>query len=267
MIGVFDSGFGGLCILAGMLKALPEHDFLYLGDSRRNPYGARSAGTIYEWSRGSVDWMFAQGCELIILACHTASNSALRRLQQEYLPASPYSNRRILGVTIPLVEEASRSARKRVGVLATRASCQSGSFETEIAKRNPDLKVICHAAPVLVSMIEEGMQKSPEARRILRKVLAPLKMASVDTLILGCTHFPAMEEDFRRKAGKKIRVISSSRVVGASLQDYLMRHPQIDQKIGKNRQCVFYTTEDASRFEEYGKGFLGRSFQASSVRL
>lgn len=267
MIGVFDSGFGGLCILAGMQKALPEHDFLYLGDSRRNPYGARSSATIYEWSRESVDWMFAQGCELIILACHTASNSALRRLQQEYLPISPYADRRILGVTIPLVEEASKIAKKRVGVLATRASCLSGSFETEIAKRNRDLKVFCHAAPVLVSIIEEGMSKSPEARRLLRKYLAPLKMASVDTLILGCTHFPAMEEDFRRKVGKNIRVISSPHVVGSSLKDYLKRHPGIDQKIGKNRQCVFYTTEDANRFEEHGKAFLGQSFQASSVRL
>lgn len=267
MIGVFDSGFGGLSIFRQIRDFLPSYDFIYLGDSRRVPYGNRSPETVTEWSREAVEFLFAMNCKLIIIACHTASNVALRTLQQKYLPGSPYSDLRILGVTIPIVEEVCAVAREKVGVLATRGTCRSRRFEEEILNRREDLKVFHHEAPLLVPLIEEGYTSGVECTRILKKYLNPLKNLQVDTLVLGCTHYPLILDLVRHKVGKQIKVPDPAKIVATSLCSYLSRHPEIEKSLSKNSQSIFMTTDDTSHFEKMGRRFLGASFQAQRVDL
>ncbi|MCJ8346078.1 glutamate racemase, partial [bacterium] len=221
MIGVFDSGFGGLSIFSKVTAQLPESNFIYLGDSERTPYGPRSKETIYQWTKQAVQFLFERDCKLVIIACHTASNSALRQLQQEYLPNSIYKDRKILGVTIPIVEEVVLQAKKRVGVLATRASVKSHRFIEEIHKRNDQLEVFQVASPMLVSLIEEGYSNSVACNIFIKKYLRPLKEKQIDLLVPGCTHFPLILEQLRQKVGNKIEVLDASQVVCDKLKDYL----------------------------------------------
>lgn len=267
MIGVFDSGFGGLSIFREIRTQLPHHDFIYLGDSQRVPYGNRSPETVYSWTREAVQFLFEQDCKLIIVACHTASNVALRALQQKYLPASPFSNRRILGVTIPIVEEVCRMAKKRVGILATRGTCKSNRFTEELLARRPDLDIFQQPAPLLVPLIEEGYIKGVECTRILKKYLIPLKNQQIDTLVLGCTHYPLIIDLVRKRAGKQVQVPDPASIVAKSLCVYLQRHQEIDEILGKNGQSIFMTTDDVEHFERMGEKFLGSSFQAMKATL
>jgi len=267
MIGVFDSGFGGLCIYRQIEKVLGDYDLIYLGDSKRVPYGSRSDETVHEWTEEAVDFLFEKGCQLIIIACHTASNLALRRIQQEYLPKSPYSDRRVLGVTIPIVEGVCRIARKKVGVVATRSTCRSRGFETEIKKLRPDLEVFHNPAPLLVPIVEEGLSRSPECKRTIKRALRPLQDKQIDTLLLGCTHYPLLHELFEKRAGKAITVPYTPTLVTDSLQDYLKRHPEIEKKLEKKAIRKIMTTDDPRDFETMGRGFLGRSFEALKVQL
>jgi glutamate racemase len=265
LIGVFDSGFGGLSIFRRILSTLPQYDFVYLGDSKRVPYGNRSEETVVEWSREAVDYLFSRGCELVIIACHTASNVALRNLQQHYLPESGYSDRRILGVTIPIVEEVCTLARHRVGVMATRGTCKSLRFEEEILSRRKDLKIFHQPAPLLVPLIEEGFVKGSECTKILKKYLIPLKREQIDTLVLGCTHYPLILELVRQKAGKNIKVPDTAQAVATKLHDYLERHEDMAARLSQNSQRVYLTTDSAQYFQEMGKKFLGEGFQAETV--
>jgi glutamate racemase len=267
MIGFFDSGYGGLSVFQLASKFLPEHDLLYLGDNRRTPYGTRSRETVTQWTKEACDKMFSMGCELIIIACHTASSQALRTLQQTYLPISPYASKRILGVTIPVVEETCNLAKKKVGIIGTKGTCNSDSFPMEIKKRRPDLEVFQSPAPLLVPFIEEGWHKTPELRRILKKYLIPFKAQQVDTLILGCTHFPLILDLFQAKTGKAIHVPDPSIAVVNRLIDYLHRHPEIDSKIKRNGNRCFFTTDCTEAFRRQGALFYGASFEAESLQL
>ncbi len=267
MIGIFDSGFGGLSIFKAIEARLPGYNFLYLGDSRRVPYGNRSPETVLNWSRQAVEFLFAQGCKLIVIACNTASNVALRSLQQTYLPTSPYADLRILGVTIPIVEETCQVARKKVGVLATRGTCKSRGFEIEILKRRPDLEVFHNPAPLLVPLTEEGWQDSMECRRILKKYLIPLRQQQVDTLVLGCTHYPLILDMVRQKCEPKIQVPDTAKAVSKRLENYLQRHPEIESLLRKTKTRKFLTTDDPELFQDLGWRFLGRKFQAQRVKL
>lgn len=256
MIGVFDSGFGGLSIFRAIERNQPEHiNLLYLGDSQRVPYGNRSDETVFQWCCEAVDWLFLQGCEHVVLACHTASNVALDRLQLHYGKLGS----KISGVTIPIVEEVCRVAENRVGVLGTRATCRSRRFEFEIKKHRANLEVFHNPAPMLVPLVEEGYQDSPECKRFIRRYLLPLKQKNIDTLVLGCTHFPLLHDLFVKKAGKQIRVLESASLVANSLQ----RLEQLDA--GHQGLRKIYTTDDAKLFETLGAPFLGRSFQAEKV--
>ncbi len=257
MIGVFDSGLGGLTILKVFLEKLPQYDYIYLGDNARTPYGSKSQDVIYNYTREAVDFLFEQGCELIIIACNTASAKALRRIQQEFLPKN-YPDKRVLGVIIPIVEDAARLTKsKKVGVIGTRATIESGSYELEIKKLNSGLEVYGQACPLLVPLVEEGWLKKPETRMILKKYLRPLKQKRVDTLILGCTHYPFLLDDIKRIMTKRVKVLNSPEIVAEKLEDYLMRHPEIEEKIGKNKKRIYYTTDDPKRFKSFGGKFLG----------
>jgi glutamate racemase len=258
MIGVFDSGYGGLTVLKAFLKELPEYDYLYLGDSARAPYGNKSLKVVCTYTRQAVDFLFAKGAVLIILACNTASAKALRKIQQEWLPLH-YPDRRVLGVVIPHAEAAVEASRwGRIGVIGTRATIESKVYEQEIHKLQPDLKVYGRACPLLVPLVEEGWVGKPETRSILKKYVLPLKGASIDTLILGCTHYPFLKKDIVRIMGKNCRVLDSPSIVAEKLVDYLHRHPEIETRITRNRTRAFHTTDDPERFRSFGENFLGQ---------
>lgn len=260
MIGVFDSGYGGLTILKELLKALPEYDYLYLGDNARTPYGNRSKETVTQFTDEAVRFLFEAGARLIIVACYTASSLALRALQEKYLrnPKSKYRDRKILGVIRPVVEAAAQGSRfRRIGVVGTRATIASKAFEIELKNQSQKLTVVSQACPLLVPLIEEHWHTKPEALMILRKYLRPLKSHNVDTLILGCTHYPLMLRDFQRMMGKRVQVLDSGKMVAQSLKAYLKRHPEIEKQLTRKGGRKFCTTDDPKRFLEFTKTFAG----------
>ncbi len=270
MIGVFDSGFGGLTVLKEFLRLLPQYDYIYLGDNARTPYGNKSDEVIYGYTKEAVDFLFKQGCELIIIACHTSSSKALRRLQQEYLP-NHNPDKRVLGVVVPIVEEAIKLSRcHRLGIIGTKATIESQVYEKEL-KKNWDLsgfarsgiarEIYSQACPLLVPLVEEGGTGKPETRMILKKYLRPLKLKKIDTLILGCTHYPLLIKDMARIMGKRVKIVDPGKVVAEKLKDYLQRHKATEEKLSKTGRVVFYTTDDANKFKQLGQKFLGKSIQ------
>lgn len=257
MIGVFDSGFGGLTILQAFIGELPEYDFIYLGDNARTPYGNKSLNVIYEYTRQAVEFLFRQGSTLIILACNTASAKALRKIQQEWLPLQ-YPDRRVLGVVIPLAEAAAEASRYgRIGVIGTRATIESKVFEQELYKLETNLMIYGQPCPLLVPLVEENWVGKPETAMILKKYLRPLKSKNIDTLILGCTHYPFLKKDIERVMGKNCLILDAPGIVANRLVDYLRRHPEIDERLLRNGQRAFYTTDDPERFRVFGEKFLG----------
>jgi glutamate racemase len=258
MIGVFDSGMGGLTVLRAFLRDLPGYDYLYLGDNARAPYGNKSLDTIYEYARQAVSFLFDRGCILIILACNTASAKALRRIQQQWLP-SHYADRRVLGVVIPLAEAGAEVTRfGRIGVIGTRATIESKVYEQELEKLGSDLKVYGLACPLLVPLVEEGWIGKPETNMILKKYLRRLKDVKVDTLIPGCTHYPFLQKDMERIMGKNCNVLKGPDIVSQKLRDYLHRHPEIEGRVSRSGRANFFTTDDPVRFKIFGEKFLGQ---------
>ncbi len=266
-IGVFDSGFGGIDILRGIAKELPAYNYLYLGDTARAPYGTRSKEVIYEFTKQAVDFLFANNCELIIFACNTASSDALRKIQQEYLPKH-YLNKKVLGVLIPATEEAIvRTKNQKIGVIATEGSVHSGTFVRELTKINPKIKVFQNPCPLLVPIVEAGEQNSKAAKIILENYLKPLKNKGIDTLILGCTHYGILENQIRKIIGSDITIISEAKVVPKKLKSYLKKHPEIEQKLGKNKIIRFYSTDLTKKFVLLGSKFFGQKIKAQKVSL
>jgi glutamate racemase len=263
MIGVFDSGFGGLTILKSFLEHLPQYDYLYLGDNARTPYGNRSPELIYQFTREAVDFLFGQGCQLILIACFTASAEALQQIQQEYLPEKNQRDkklqRRILGVIRPLVEEAIRFNNfKKIGVIGTCGTINSQTFIRELKKINPNLEIHQKECPLLVPLIEEGYYLRREAKMILRNYLRQLKLKKIDTLILGCTHYPIMLKQIRQVIGKSCRILNPGEIVAKSLVEYLTRHPEIESQLSRNSQVRFFTTDNPEKFKIFGSKFLGQ---------
>lgn len=264
-IGIFDSGFGGLDIMRGIIKELPEYDFVYLGDTARVPYGNRSQDVIYEFTKQAVDFLFSNNCELVILACNTASSEALRKIQQEHLPKHS-SNKRVLGVIIPAVEQAiMKTKNKRVGVMATEGTVKSGAFVRELLKSDSKIKVFQNACPLLVPIIESGEQNSEIADIMLKKYLKPLLDKNIDTLILGCTHYGILESKISRVVGKDISVISEVKIVAKKLKDYLSRHEEIERMLSKKGKRDFYSTDLTKKFDVLGSKFFGKKIQAKKA--
>jgi len=258
MIGVFDSGLGGLTVLRAFIKRLPEYDYAYLGDNARTPYGSKSQEVIYTYTREAVEFLFERGCVLIILACNTASAKALRRIQQDWLPFH-FPDRRVLGVVIPLAEAGVEATRYgRVGVVGTRATIESNVYAQEIQKLNPAIRVYGQACPLLVPLVEEGWMEKPETNMILKKYLRRLREKRIDTLIPGCTHYPFLQKDMERIMGKNCRVLQGPETVAEKLVDYLRRHPEIQDRVRAQGNISFYTTDNPQRFREFGETFLSR---------
>ena len=266
-IGVFDSGFGGIDILRGIIKELPMYNYLYLGDTARAPYGARSEEIIYEFTKQAVDFLFTNNCQFIIFACNTVSSNTLRKIQQEYLPKY-YPQKRVLGVLVPLAEEAiNKTKNQKIGVIATERTVQSKAFIKELKKANPKVKVFQNSCPLLVPIVEAGEQNSKAIKIILKNYLKPLRKNNIDTLILGCTHYGILENQIKKIIGLKITTISGSRAVPKKLKDYLKRHPEIEQKLSKNSVIKFYTTDLTKKFELLGSKFFGHKIKAEKIFL
>jgi glutamate racemase len=266
MIGVFDSGFGGLVVLREFLRVLPDYDYLYLGDNARIPYGTRSDRVVIRFTEQAVDYLFRQGCRLIVLACHTASARALRRIQQVFLPEH-YPEHRVLGVLIPTVEEAlARSRQKRIGVIGTEGTVTSRSFELELQKLDPKVTVLQQACPLLVPIIESGEQDWEGTTLILRRYLAPFP-GRVDTLILGCTHYSILKEQIGAIMGNGHELICSGQVTAAKLVDYLKRHPEVEGRLSRGRTRRYLTTDLTPRFAQLAGLFMGRALSSEVVEL
>jgi len=262
MIGVFDSGFGGLSILRGFLDLLPQYDYLYLGDNAHAPYGNRSHETVKRFTEAGVNYLFDQGCSLIIIACNTASSNVMRELQEEKLRQPKVTDKKILGVIRPMAEYVVENSKTgQIGVVGTRATVNSKSYEIELKNLRPDVQVHSTACPLLVPLIEEGWSGKPETRMILKKYLRKLKTCNIDTLILGCTHYPHLLEDFQRIMGKNVQIPHPGEVVAVSLKSYLQRHPEIETKLNKKSSVRFLTTDSAEKFVQIGSEFLGSKLQ------
>lgn len=269
-IGVFDSGYGGLTILKGLRHVLPEYDYLYLGDNARAPYGTRSFPVVYEYTRQAVRHLFNAGCPLVILACNTASAKALRNLQQEYLPTSSDPSRRVLGVIRPTVEVVPEmSGTGHIGVLATPGTIASDSYRLELRKLDPTLTVTQLAAPMWVSLVENGEAGDPGADYFVRKYIDNIMHADplIDTLVLACTHYPILEPKIRRYLPDRVRLVTQGELTGASLKDYLRRHPEMDSRLNRGGECRFLTTEQTEKFDDIATLFTGHDVHSTRVEL
>jgi glutamate racemase len=268
MIGVFDSGLGGLITLKSLIEPLPQYDYFYFGDTANLPYGNKSKKIIYELTEKAVDFLFSQGCYLIILACHTASTQALRRIQREYLIKN-YPQRRVLGVTVPLREAGSDglTSNSRVGILATRATCSSFSFEREFEKIDSGIKAFCQPAPLLVPIIEEGKLDWPGLDLCLEEYLEPLLKQNISKLILGCTHYSLVKERIRNMVGKEIEVVCSDEILPAKLKDYLKRHPEIETNISQKRKRTYCVSDLTPYFKKISHLFWGGEIDIKTVSI
>lgn len=238
-IGIFDSGVGGLIIAKAIRKAVPKYDYVYLGDTKRVPYGTRSHETVYEFTKEGVDYLFKkENCAIVIIACNTASARALRRIQQEYLPKN-FPNRNVLGVLIPTAEECAKY--KKVGIIGTTGTIASNTFPNEIKKLNLKTKVYQNPAPMLVPLAEEGEKML--AKPFLIKYLKPLLAEKPDAIALGCTHYPFYKNEIRRIVGSKIRILSQDEIVPKKLKEYFARHGELEKKLAKNGKAKILVTD------------------------
>lgn len=268
-IGIFDSGYGGLTVFKAIAEKLPQYDYIYLGDNGRAPYGNRSFETVHQYTLECVRWFFDQGCPLVILACNTASAKALRTIQQQDLPLID-SSKRVLGVIRPTAEMIGSCTRSRsVGVLGTKGTVLSGSYPIEIAHFFPDITVHQQACPLWVPLIEYNEYNNPGADYFVKQYLEQLlsKDASIDTLLLACTHYPILMDSIRKHLPVHINVLAQGAIVADSLADYLQRHPEMDQRLTRTGHMSFHTTDDTSSFDQQGSVFFGKEIRSSFAHV
>lgn len=268
-IGVFDSGFGGLTVLKEIVKKLPAYDYIYLGDNARAPYGTRSFETVYHYTLECVKQLFSQGCRLVIIACNTASAKALRNIQQKDLPHLD-PKRRVLGVIRPTTELVGKITKTgHVGVLGTNGTVTSNSYPIEIGKFFPLVKVYQQACPMWVPLVENHEAGSEGADFFIRKDLQALFAQSdkIDTVILGCTHYPLLTEKIKKYLPGGTKLISQGELVAESLADYLQRHPEIETKCSKHGSLHFYTTDSPENFDKGASIFFGKEVKSEHLSL
>jgi glutamate racemase len=266
-IGIFDSGYGGLTIMKEIVQKLPQYDYVYLGDNARAPYGNRSFDTVYHYTLQCVEWFFKQGCPLVVLACNTASAKALRTIQQNDLERIAPGNR-VLGVIRPTTEVIGNYTDSRsIGILGTAGTVQSGSYEIEIHKFFPDVKVHQEACPMWVPLIENNEHHSKGADYFVKKHMEHLieSAPDIDTILLACTHYPLMIEKIKEYAPIDTTIITQGGIVANGLADYLRRHPEMEERISKKGTKQFYTTDSPADFNNKGSMFFGE--EVNSVHL
>ncbi|NDC31206.1 MAG: glutamate racemase [Bacteroidetes bacterium] len=268
-IGVFDSGYGGLTVLKEITARLPQYDYIYLGDNGRAPYGNRSFETIYQYTWQCVQWFFAQGSPLVILACNTASAKALRSIQQNNLPKY-YPDRRVLGVIRPTTEVIGNfSKTKKIGILATNGTVQSDSYPIEIRKFFPEANVYQQACPMWVPLVENNEYKNEGADYFIQKNIQQILQQDdeIDTLLLACTHYPLLMDKIKQFLPKDITVLAQGEIAATSLADYLRRHPEIESLISKEGKRKFFTTDSAEDFDAHAKVFYGSNIKSEKVEI
>lgn len=270
-IGIFDSGYGGLTVFKELIHKLPQYDYIYLGDNARNPYGTRSFEVVFEYTWQAVRYLFEQDCHLVVLACNTASAKALRNIQQMELPGS-YPARRVLGVIRPSVEMIPEMTKTgHVGVLGTNGTVVSESYPMEIAKISPDspITVVQEACPMWVPIVENNLIESRGAAFFVEQNLANLfaKDPLIDTIILGCTHYPLLSGVIARFLPEGVRLLNQGPVIADKLEDYLLRHPEIEERCSKSGRRDYFTTESSENFDRLAKLFLGMEVQSQHVKL
>lgn len=268
-IGIFDSGYGGLTILNAIRKRLPEYDYLYLGDNARAPYGPRSFSIVYQFTLEAVEYLFSQGCSLVILACNTASAKALRTIQQNDLPKID-STKRVLGVIRPTVEKIGEISRTgNVGVLGTQGTIQSKSYDIEIKKLYPDFNIYSQSCPLWAAIVESLEADGDGADYFVKKDLNLLLNQSnkIDSIILGCTHYPLLLNKIKKYVPKDINIIEQGSIVADSLADYLSRHPEMDNRCSKGGTCTCLTTEDEEKFGGMASVFLKEKITPHHIDL
>jgi glutamate racemase len=269
-IGIFDSGYGGLTVFRSIFQQLPAYDYIYIGDTARAPYGNRSFQTIHQYTLECVQWLFKQGCPLIILACNTASAKALRTIQQQDLQKEDPS-KRVLGVIRPTAEVIGNySKTKEIGVLGTKGTVQSESYLIEIGHFFPGLKVYQQACPLWVPLIENGEYDKPGADYFVEKYLGQIlaQSANIDTLLLACTHYPLLQEKIKQFLPENIQVVSQGDIVAKSLIDYLQRHPEMENKLSRTgTQQFFTTTDETADFDHYAEIFFSTPVQSAYAEI
>ncbi len=286
MIGVFDSGYGGLTVLREFLKKLPEYSYVYLGDNAREPYGSHSEDEIFQFTLEGIEFLFSQGCKLVVLACNTASAGALRKFQQEVLPVK-YPDKKVLGILVPTIEmltgipwqspvreRSFASKQKDVAVLATEATVRSGAYTKEIAKRNANIEVFEQACPDLTTLIvAEGTDE--EIRTCIKKYLRELDETMeergvtrpLDSVFLGCTHFALIKDLVRKELPKEIELYEQSEMVAEALGNFLERHPEIKSRLDKSGRRRFLTTGDVERVSRLGSKYFGQQIKFEPVSI
>lgn len=255
-IGIFDSGLGGLLILKAIRKALPQYDYIYLGDTKRLPYGNRSQESIFEFTKNGVEFLFSQNCSLVIIACNTASTEALRKIQRDLLPKK-YPNKKVLGVIIPSVEAALEKPVKHVGILATTSTVNSNVYPKEFHKLNSKVKVYQQAAPLLVPLLEFNGVEWTEP--ILRKYLTNFSKDKLDTLILGCTHYGLVKKEVKAILGNKIKVLSQDEIIPKKLKIYLQNHPEIRHNLSVGGKLQLFVTDISVSYTMLTKKWFGKN--------
>jgi glutamate racemase len=268
-IGIFDSGYGGLTVLSEIKSLMPEYDYIYLGDNARAPYGSRSFESVYEFTLEAVEWFFSRGCPLIILACNTASAKALRTIQQVDLPEINPSGR-VLGVIRPTAESLTGlSLTNHIGILGTEGTIQSGSYEIEVRKLHPQLTVTGEACPMWVPLVENREFDKPGADYFLKQHIDRIlkKDPLIDTLILGCTHYPLLMAGIKRFLPAGVHVMAQGGYVAASLKDYLYRHPEMEERCTQNGTVRYFTTESPEKFKQQASLFLNKQVDAEKATL
>ncbi|NQT50061.1 aspartate/glutamate racemase family protein [Candidatus Kuenenbacteria bacterium] len=291
MIGIFDSGLGGLTVLKEIKRVLPEYDYMYLGDTLHVPYGNRSDEAVYDLTRKACDYLFDNGLKLIILACNTATSKALRRLQTEHLPARQARRARlarqvkenILGVVRPMAEEVNRIGKDPVGVIGTRGTVNSNVYMVELKEQGAKIKeqskskdqslktkeetgIVQRACPLLVPMIEEGWDRRKEIKSVLRYYLRPLKQAKVKVLILGCTHYPLLIKQIKSIMGPSCFVPNPGEIVAKSLAEYLKRHAELEKGLTKNSQTRYLVTDLNDNFKKQAERFIEEKINIERVK-
>lgn len=269
-IGIFDSGYGGLTVFKSIFKKLPDYDYIYIGDTARAPYGNRSFQTIHQYTWECVQWLFKQGCPLIILACNTASAKALRNIQQIDLKNEDPA-KRVLGVIRPTAEViGSYTTTKEIGVLGTKGTVQSESYVIEIEKFFPEVRVHQQACPLWVPLIENGEYDKPGADYFVKKYLDQVMAQSenIDTLLLACTHYPLIQEKIKEYLPGNIQVVAQGDIVADSLIDYLKRHPEMETSISRGKtQQFFTTTDDTADFDHYAELFFSAPVKSAYAEV
>lgn len=267
-IGVFDSGYGGLTILGEIRNLLPEYDYIYLGDNARAPYGTRSFEIVYKFTLQAVEYLFNQGCSLVILACNTASAKALRTIQQNDLPRFKDPTKRVLGVIRPTVEDIGlRTKNGKIGIFGTKGTIQSESYNIEIGKMYRGFEIYGHACPMWVPLVEYKEASGDGADYFLKKDIDSLlaQCKDIDTIILGCTHYPLLLDKIKKYVPENINIVTQGEIIATSLKDYLNRHPEMESRCSKNKKCEYLTTESEEKFKEMASVFLKEDINVTHI--